>query len=423
MHDKYDHHLADKGWQQMRQRLDSEMPEQTDRRKSPAAWWWITMLAMMAGGIWMSYEFGLRRGRLQNTPQQPVASADVQPGVTNTPQQPATLVLPPVKQQLSVSGIPLTSNWRLPQVFIAKSGETNNNAHQSVAPLPTLATQDGTSASEAEATTAIIPLPEKNIESVRSANIQQPSIAVQPISAEQTLAAEITPDRKASRWALGVTGQASTESFTNLNGISGGMTVNFQVNRQFGLRSGAMYSYYRPNTVSQPLVEVETPDYVQATKNYYFINNPAATPDESVFIPVQKLHRLEAPFLLFWQPFKHFQVFSGASLGYTFYGKSAEENFTEASVLRLGTTVAERGADRLVTNELHPWQTDFQGGFTYKIYQNWELGLSYKRPFSFQNTREARSSALLDITQPAQHFSSNRYLHQHLLNLSSTLFF
>ncbi len=231
-----------------------------------------------------------------------------------------------------------------------------------------------------------------------------------------------------SKWRWGMSVFLSTERFSSLNGLGAGVLTEWQIIKRLGIRTGILYTLYKPTKVSQPIVKIYDWDYARATGNNSLIQQGSAPSasnlDPYVFVPVSRLHRLEIPFSFHWSATPEWKLITGAYFSYTYYGQSADKNFADDKVLRVNAIQSEKKVNQLATDKLTSWQADFQTGISFNPTKRTELAVYYRRPFnSFINkSAVVGESSTLDAHRVDGKLTGN-YMHKQLLTLSSTLFF
>jgi hypothetical protein len=214
----------------------------------------------------------------------------------------------------------------------------------------------------------------------------------------------IADDANTSRWSFGLTAAVSTERFSSLNGLSGGVGADFRFSRKWGVRASTLYTRYLPSVSSQPVVAVEEVNYANATGLYTGSNfQPptgvsASEETQYVYIPLRKLHQIELPVMLWWQPFRKLRLYSGVAVDYTFLGQSSDQNYINNEAVSLSNDVFQKKASRVATSELSHWQMNYQGGLGWKIGRHAEIGLSWHVPMHAIGTQKMDAAEVFDPT-------------------------
>lgn len=433
MRDEQEKKIADKGWQSMQQLLNRDLP--TERKRRPIAWWWFGLLllpfAILGGKAWWQSDSAqhvapaltlptVERPIVQQT--SPAEVPTVAPGQTfaqtvqpeqesaskgTQMQQPVTALATP-----SPTSRPATaSNPTAAGISAAHPGtpaltqsgrpETTPQTVSDASPLNadniTLADTDTKQTEDTQSPEQVVPV--TDIPTTIHANdlellaLPFPAIVNENtynlnLPAPETVAETIVSQRKpASNWSFGLTASVGTEQFVSLNSISGGATADWRFTRKWGMRSGLMYTRYLPTSSRQPVVAVEEVSYTNATGLYTGNNlqaslNPVNNEllEGYVYIPIRKLHQVEMPVMLWFEPVKRLRLYSGITIDYTFMGQSAKQNYIDNEIVALDTQTKQRGASRVATNELQRWQLHYMGGVGIGLGRHAELSAFWHTP-------------------------------------------
>ncbi|MCW5921516.1 MAG: PorT family protein [Saprospiraceae bacterium] len=432
MKNNFDHKLTDLGWKSMRRLLDREMPEQPRRRRF--AWWIFALLLLPLSGVggwwWWS---------------QPTQTETTNPPKTNesnpTVTEPVVKAAPSIRakdshvaarndaeesRRESKRDVPLSRISRVPALGDRLIVEYNNqgrdwlankessNAANSSERLPlnihAEATPESRGTSDAEAPmetpmsepTSIISdntiiSPDEAPHTI--ADIAQPeTTSLSPTSTTTTLAPPPLTNKAAqpSRWSLGLTTSAATNKFTALNGFAAGAALNWQFAQKWGLRSGLQYAYYRIAESERPVISLTAGDYARATGDFSVIldNTPVSNSNLdpkalSVYVSVERLHRLEAPLLAYWQPIRPLRVMAGLLFSYTLNAQTSDESIANNKVYVASSSSAKSRLNGIASKNLKHLQAQWQSGIGLCLGKHLELGLSYRFSISGNATYEA----------------------------------
>lgn len=441
-----DKKTTDKAWASMREMLDREMPEKRGYR---FGWWWfglLLLLPLVGYGSWQWLQLPDSPKIHQKTiPTQPIASL-APTTEQNTASQPASNT--PIRSINEQS-----SSGDKASIAIQGNAKRDINAENRAAkPRPVLV--EGNSN-----LTSIEKLPDIQTPEIITANTQEPvrnklAIDLLPITPqfielqEQrpfqrhlfAAASSPKPIKKASdkRWTFGASSAISTEQFNKINGFSTGASVDWKFARKWGLRTGVLYNIHTPHEKYRPVASVGAADY-QSTVDGGVILVDGNTGQEvtsmagsnfygdslgsNVFIPVNRLQRLEVPVTVFWQPVRPLKIIAGLSLTRTLSAKADKQNYSGDYILKLSDRSAEDDASKLSYSELDNWSADATIGAGIRLERSFELGFSAKMPLSkfpgiVKTNQSGNNSGIAD-----QSFGTTRKQNGQVFSLYGTLFF
>ena len=395
-----DKKLADKGWQSMQQTLDREMP--VERKRRPVAWWWLGML-LLPLAIWVSQAWWNSKpsptpSTTPPTQQRPVVQSQQdrpdrnihtqQVEATTLTSEEALQHTASAKQPYSVANQPVAKGQKLPSVIVPGADNTHAGSTDLII---TGSYVQGNAADHLLKVAAATEEMALNRLQHAEVDLQQNKAGlVLPVAPETIIPVEkVQKDKHTSKWSFGVTAAASTEAFASINGLSAGLSTDWQFARKWGIRASAMYTRYRPSTNSQPVVAVEEYSYVNATGLYTgasglgapnspYVNESLA--EGYVYIPLRKLHQVEMPVMLWWQPVRPLRLYSGLAVDYTFMGQSAQQNYSNNQVLSLASDLTQKRASQVATSELPRWQMQYQGGLGFQLGKHADIGMFWHVP-------------------------------------------
>ncbi|MBC7778179.1 MAG: hypothetical protein H7246_22290 [Phycisphaerae bacterium] len=389
-----DKNTTDKGWAAMRGLLDREMPEKRRRR---FGWWWFGLLLLPIVGYGSWQWLGSHHSptpKQETLPAQPFAS-------TESTIDPSSIKIVEKQAAFSSNTAPAISNDIATDVV--KTRKRNKNADIHYAPTyldDSMIREEAPQANfaalaetENKPHLAIGYVQSTELESVVSEN--KTSISPQAIPISELA----KPIKKTSHkhWAFGATSAVSTEQFKSVNGFSTGLTIDWKFAKKWGLRTGAMYNIHTPQEKYRPVASVASADYHSNVYGYVIVVDVSTGQevtnvpgnnfyDDSlagkVFIPVNRLQRLEVPLTLFWQAARPLKIIGGLSLTRTLSAKADKQNYSGDYILKLADRTAEDGASKLSSSELDNWSADAMIGIGINLGKSFELGLSAKMPIN-----------------------------------------
>ena len=237
--------------------------------------------------------------------------------------------------------------------------------------------------------------------------------------------------RYGSHWAFGITFGANSERLPRVNGGLVGGSVDWQPLRHWGLRSGIQYALQRL-AEDESLVASITEDAYERSSNLSLFDQSgnygyiSAFPsiNTSILASVRRIHRIETPLLVYWQPIPAFRVYGGAILNYTFLAQTSNRIFADNQVFKVVSGRDE--INRLATERLQRWQVKWQAGLGYRLGNIAELNASVQTTFpkiSFKRTGEIQPG--FDGTNSVSPQSSTPFVQVRQLGvtLSGVVFF
>lgn len=391
----------------MQAMLDREMP--VERRRRFIWWWWSLLLLPLAlYGSWQWFHS-------EQNPSSPVKEINTALPIASSNSKSSTLPenLPVVQTQSSTqhtSAIEIRSAVAPnKQAYLAQTtlSSTVGSDIPSVGFVQTEPTPSSNSQTHHEGE-----MPVKNLFDLHTIppyplGLQQQTSFINP---SKPFAQIQKPVKKpmARKWAMGATSALATEQFSTINGFSTGLTVDWKFARKWGIRTGAFYNIHTPQEEYRPVASVQSSDYTANVDGSVIVVD-AVTGTEvvnglgtnyygdslggSVFIPVNRLQRVEVPVSAFWQASRPLKIFAGVSFARTFSTTADRQNYSGDYILRLADKVAEDDASELSSSELDNWSADAMLGAGYKLGKSFELGFSAKMPFNdFKSLKKASYS-------------------------------
>ncbi len=441
-----DKKTTDKAWASMREMLDREMPEKSGYR---FGWWWfglLLLLPIVGYGSWQWLKSPDSPKLQQETPSiQPFASLAPTTEQNNTT---------PTESNMPVLSVndPNSSGDKA-STAVQKNSRRDLNAEKHTAkprPILTEGNSNLTSIEKlpnlpaAEIIAAKTDEPIQENLSLDLLPIRSQSIELQEKRSFQThlfaAADSPKPIKKSSekRWTFGSTSAISTEQFNKINGFSTGASVDWKFASKWGLRTGVLYNIHNPQEKYRPVASVESDDYqsyvdggvilVDGNTGQEVINLPGSnfygdSLGSNVFIPVNRLQRLEVPVTVFWQPVRPLKIIAGLSLTRTLSAKADKQNYSGDYILKLSDRSAEDDASKLSSSELDNWSADATIGAGVRLGRSFELGFSAKMPLSkfpgiVKTNQSGNNPGLAD-----QSFGTTRKQNGQVFSLHGILFF
>ncbi|MDO8365349.1 MAG: outer membrane beta-barrel protein [Saprospiraceae bacterium] len=437
-----DKKTTDKAWAVMQELLDREMPV---KRRPPFGWWWLgfLLLPIVGYGSWQ----WLAPGDEPVEQQQIVA---VQPLVNLESVTESPVAFPTEQNHQIVSG---KISDPPPYIASEKAHKRARNAlfytqHRAVEPIlipdkvqPDLTIFENLPKAESSEQTASPEGPQIPLNLL--------PITPQPIYLQEnrtifprslSIAGTPEPVQKSSdkNWAFGASSGISTEQFNLINGFSTGLIIDRKFSRKWGLRTGLLYNIHTPQEKYRPVASVLSADYQSNVSGAVIVvdintgqevlqsgsNNFGDSLAGNVFIPVNRLQRLEVPLTLYWQVAKPLKIIGGLSLTRTLSTKAARQNYSGDYVFKLTDRTAENGASKLSSSELDNWSADAMLGTGWLFGDTFELGISAKVPLNkfpgiAKSNQPSNNAGLLG--QPS--LGSTRKQNGPVFSLNATLFF
>ena len=433
-----DNKITDKGWAAMRGLLDREMPEKRRRR---FGWWWIGLLLLPYMGYsswqWLGGE-NSHTPKIEAKSELPIASNGA--GIEHS----SKLALDPLREQPVVS-----SKFKPETMHSIATKDLKTPVRSKPLDFSYAATAlEDSIIQEIESPSNLISFKNSEINpGLAIGNL--PGIGAQPVfsAQEPSVLPHLlpildlpNPIKKASNksWAFGATSAVSTEQFSTINGFSTGLTVDWKFARKWGLRTGLLYNLHSPQEKHRPVASVLSHDYtsnvdgnvilVDGTTGLEVVNVAgnnfySDSLTGNVFIPVNRLHRLEIPVTTFWQVSKPLKIFGGLALIRTLSAKADKQNYSGDYILRLADRTAEYGASKLTSNELDNWKADAMLGFGLNLSRSFELGFSARMPLNKISGLAKAEKSNLNAAFDSNSIESTRKQGGPMFTLYGTLFF
>jgi len=395
-----DKNTTDKGWAAMREMLDLEMPV---KRRRIFGWWWfgLLLLPIVGYGSWQWLgSSDAQKQKIKDAPTLPMARLAPEKGITNAEPSEQN----PQNTAAETTGI--SNNHIAPTIrkdtagmFNSAKPEAKSNISTTLidlkkARLPVLSNlptsenvPDNIVVQEPlQLTLNLLPILPQSIDIQNNKKPSQQSLA---------FAQNLKPVKKTSskRWVFGATSAISTEEFNSINGFTTGLTIDWKFARKWGLRTGAFYNIHTPQGKYRPVASVLASDYrstvygdvivVEVATGLEVTNTPTnSLYGDNVYIPVNRLQRVEVPLTVFWQAAKPLKIIGGLSLTRTLLAKADNQNYSGDYILKLVDRTAEDGASKLSSSELDNWSADAMLGAGVRIGRSFEVGFSAKMPLS-----------------------------------------
>jgi len=385
----------DQGWVAMQRVLDREMPQR--RRRRIAGWWWLGSLFLLLAFVLAGWQLSQRAN-----PTAPIAPAPALPAAPLAGRTPPAATLP------SVHHAPETSKNAGEDPAFIKQARFNkrSDAHpyplanqsfpvekadaavqetpQMLAPSTVIAASETIAAAEGREQTNTM-----TGDALALLPTLPPALEVAPTPRDFATYPDYTANltkklRHRASWELGVVASINSERLPRINGGTLGMLADWQPLRHWGLRSGLQYTMQRlaadeslVTTISEDAYERSSNglSLLDGSGNYTYIGNYSSI-NTDILAAVRRIHRIEAPLLVYWQPGRAFRVYTGAMLHYTFLAQTSPRIFADNQVFKVATGHDE--LNRLATEKLNRWQVKWQLGVGYRLGRRVELGASIR---------------------------------------------
>lgn len=368
----YDKKLADAGWESMRSQLDLEMPAPKERRR-PLVFWLIlltgcSLISGWAGWYLASYHFAQNQNRMlfeKNT-------LNVYDGTHQHQHERKQNVLAQTKNL--VSGSTTSTNCMLPALIVADDVEVSDVVAE--APVSSSRMQGGPKPAPY--------LSNPILEPIFSDTLPIPSKEADP---GNKIIDRLLPAHPVRHLVFGPSMGIFTERFQRMNGASIGALVDFRPSNRWGIVSGIYYSYLKPSPSTRPVASLSAVNYAKATGSDYLLDDkgqlldPAtgqSTPATKVYVPLERLDRLEMPVLGYVQFFHRFRYFFGPTISYTHRVEAHKVYALNEVIYRTKDRSDDRAVNNLAKNEVHRWQLGLQSGFGVRLGDRFELDLFYR---------------------------------------------
>ena len=436
----------------MRQILDREMPVEQKRRPFP--WFWLFGL-LLGLGFTLGWFFWPGKSPAPVTrPAIPVAdrvaplnTPDKQTGTTSLPEPVSAPAAETTSGPVESKGY-LSAEQR--ETISVATGIAGNSTVEPGAPKSIEHSKTAnTSTPLTKAATAQTPeqAPAIFIKKTNNASVEpptpstaeiQPSLPTEPNPSDilPTLSTPIDPVAKGKSWAFGATAGVFSTLNPGYSGASIGFTTEWQPKAKWGLRSGLAYQYQKLRNNERSILSISTGSYVEATGDQKALttnNTGSVNPDEylaPVYIPVSRLHRLEAPLLGFWQPLKRWRLYGGFAVGTTVYAQSGSKSRKNNQVFEIQAGAPARSLNAEISSQVRNWDFRWSTGIGFKPNHRFSFDLMLHNPLHFSNKNKVDMDILVYPSAPGDVFSFNDPTNPpkaagelSLLQLSATWFF
>ena len=432
----------------MREMLDREMPVKPRRI---LGWWWVSLLmlplAVYGGWQWIGANQVTPEKKEANT-EAPTARVLTETNRSNSlptaqnPDDPTQKSLPITVEKSVLQADQDHGTFSKVKKRVVKARSQGTTAEKTkpgqtiaLSPIKTIFSED-LSPSKVQMATPQLPL-DLCYYKPKTVEYQGHSESIPGIVFKQ---ANLNPAKKTIRkhWVFGATSAASTEQFNTINGFSTGLTLDWNFARKWGLRTGLLYNIHSPQEKYRPVASIQSNDYsTKVDGNVIFVdvntgqevfntaNNQAYTDSLSgnVFIPVNRLQRLELPITAFWQATSVLKVLGGLTLNRTFSTKADRQNFSSGYILQLADQTAADDASKLSSKELGNWSADAMLGIGFSLGRSFELGLAAKMPMNKISGYSTTSNPTAIPSLDNLSVSATRKISSPVFTLYGTLFF
>ncbi len=417
---------TDRGWEAMQRILDREMPRR--RRRRVAVWWWLTgllLLPLLGIAGWKMYQHSI-----ETTPVTPAPTLPAVPLAERTP----STALP---NTAALNSQTAASSEETAFIDYRKQSSHRNRV-ATTAPLSSRPSDATTSLAKkgddlAMESSTVLSLENSKIErqavsaevdfapmmalsllpAVAPAIEQEPEPLVFPTYPAYSSAELIKKAPHRATWDLGITAGINSERLPRINGGAIGIVADWQPLRRWGLRSGVQYAVQRlapdeslVTTISEDAYEKSSSELslFDQSGNYGNITQFSSI-NTNILASVRRIHRIEAPLLVYWQPVRKLRTYVGASVNYTFLAQISPRIFSENQVFKVVSGRDE--LNKLATEKLNRWQVKWQVGLGYRINRHLEVtgGVQAALPkISLQ--KDAGNDSALGAARPAQNIAT-----------------
>lgn len=421
--------LTDRGWSQMRQLLDREMPV---RQRRPIIWWWLAaafLLGCLSSALYLQH---LQRKPIVYVPVPQTVYVTKEIPAPNTNYKAGNTSKPQGDQSISQSN--LSSGTYLAQKqanfqavartesrFGAKGDlHATQNAVAQLLPTSVLPAEIPDFSAFIFDNPVCFPVHEPLSGRIKPLALADPG-AVMGVNVE------MARKRNYKLLAFGINAAIATERFQTINRASAGLFVDYQPLRQFGLRLGLGYQHALPSAHTRPLAPITAADYMQATGYYGLIaalrdssGQYLVNPSSTVVVPVSRLHRIEAPISLYWAPAGRLRLYSGVVVQRIFQAKTSDHSFIEDADVVVQNGYRAARMDEVVSRRIDRWSFDWMAGVGMRIFPRFELGFAYRENVQSKSSIEAQKADIIsnpDIREGLMRVKRPQ------LTLSGTMFF
>lgn len=281
---------------------------------------------------------------------------------------------------------------------------------EAAASAPVLADAPTTPAEQNTEPNASTP-PATNAEVASVAAMPSPVLASvpTPTTVEQG-AAPATPiipvreNKKALSW--GATVGVLSETTPGYAGATAGLVAEWQPGKRWGLRSGLAYQFHLLRDEDRPITSVTTAAYAEATGDQTIFDNAFTVSSSDftvpVYVPVSRLHRLEIPLQVFWQPTRNVRLYAGASIGVNFYAQTASRSLKNGKIYDVQEGTPARNLNQEVSRQIRGGQMGWNVGVSYQPTKRIELGLFFQNPVTSKHTEPELQDVAAPNTSNAQ---------------------
>ncbi len=280
--------------------------------------------------------------------------------------------------------------------------------------------------------------PATNAEVAPAATTSSPVLASVPTPTVEQDAAPATPiipvreNKKSLSW--GATVGVLSETTPGYAGATAGLVAEWRPGKRWGLRSGLAYQFHLLRDEDRPITSVTTAAYAEATGDQTIFDNTFLVSSSDftvpVYVPISRLHRLEIPLQVFWQPTRKVRLYAGASFGANLYAQTASRSLKNGKIYDVQEGTPARNLNQEVSRQIRGGQIGWNVGISYQPTKRIELGLFFQNPVTSKNAElqlqdaaasgsNKESEALRTLAAERQGAMDGRPVFQ----LSATVFF
>ena len=256
---KFDDHIVDQAWENMRMLLDQELPVANATQRKPVAWWWIsTLVISLLTGVLCTYYLIPKSVHISAFPIAVEDNSAIAHADTDTPKQTITTTLSPAKKISADKALRLnhqttpasTTTVTRPESNIplpATHNDSDNN-------LPTTVKPENLKSNSATNPANIIQKIAESLESKVFSMEQLPSKTVSPLVNKPSSIPEavaIEPAKRKKSFKLSIEGSVHSIGFQNINGYGAAILAerHNQGNRLY-LKAGLGYDIITPDIIA-----------------------------------------------------------------------------------------------------------------------------------------------------------------------------
>jgi hypothetical protein len=259
-----------------------------------------------------------------------------------------------------------------------------------------------------------------------------PTPTVEQDAAPATPIIPVRENKKSLSW--GATVGVLSETTPGYAGATAGLVAEWRPGKRWGLRSGLAYQFHLLRDEDRPITSVTTAAYAEATGDQTIFDNTFLVSSSDftvpVYVPVSRLHRLEIPLQVFWQPTRKVRLYAGASFGANFYAQTASRSLKNGKIYDVQEGTPARNLNQEVSRQIRGGQMGWNVGISYQPTKRIELGLYFQNPVTSKNAEPElqdvaapNTSNALDVLRTLTAERQGTVNGRSVFQLSATAFF